>query len=310
MPSAPRATLPTLLLAAVLAACGGCAPAPAPPARELAGMLLDAQLSEVSGLAASRRHRNVLWMHDDGGNPARLFAVDEEGNRLATLRVEGVTKTDWEDIASFELDGRSYLLIADVGDNGGLRRTLQLHVIEEPARIANGRVRPAWSIAFRWPDGARDCEAVAVDAARGEVLLVSKRRRPPELFSLPLRPPGVERITARRIGVLGGMPQPDERQRREDPQGARLQTQVTAADLAPDGRTLAVLTYRHVLLYPRSRAGWRLGLRTPSAVLELPWLPQAEALGWSRDGHLYVTGEFVPAPLYRLAHAPTDGEAQ
>ena len=28
----------------------------------------------------------------------------------------------------------------------------------------------AWSINFRWPDGARDCEATAVDAANGEVL--------------------------------------------------------------------------------------------------------------------------------------------
>ena len=28
-------------------------------------------------------------------------------------------------------------------------------------------LRPAWSIAFRWPDGARDCEAIAVDAAAG-----------------------------------------------------------------------------------------------------------------------------------------------
>ena len=70
----------------------------------------------------------MLWLHDDGGNPARLFAVDTNGDRLATLRVEGVTKTDWEDMAAFRLDGRDYLLIADTGDNGGLRRTLQLHV--------------------------------------------------------------------------------------------------------------------------------------------------------------------------------------
>src|SRR5690606_20242700 len=34
---------------------------------------------------------------------------------------------------------------------------------------------------------------------------------------------------------------------------------------------------------------------------ELPWLPQAEALGWSPDGRsLYATGEFIPAPLYRI----------
>src|SRR3546814_6484051 len=94
------------------------------------------------------------------------------GGLQATFQVAGVAKTDWEDIAAFELDGRRYLLVADTGDNGGLRRSLQLHVIEEPASLdevaQHAPLEPAWSIAFRWPDGARDCEAVAGDARRGE----------------------------------------------------------------------------------------------------------------------------------------------
>jgi hypothetical protein len=305
-PSAmPRVALPSLLLALACVVAGGCAREVPEESTQhggkLSGMLLDAQLAEISGQAASRRHRGVLWLHDDGGNPARLFAVDEGGGRLATLRLEGVTKTDWEDLASFELDGHDYLLIADTGDNGGLRRTLQLHVIEEPARLENARLKPVWSIAFRWPDGARDCEAVAVDAARGRVLLISKKRRPPELFALPLRPgPGLQ--TATRLGTLAGVPQASPEESRRDPQGARLQGQVTAADLSPDGRTLAVMTYRDLLLYPR-RPGqsWARAVAHAPKVQPLPWLPQAEALGWAADGRsLYATGEFIPAPLYRI----------
>jgi hypothetical protein len=284
------------LLAALLAVAG-CS-APSPPFAQLSGVILDTRLSDLSGLAASRVHPDVLWMLNDGGNPPDLYAVGNRGGVQATFRVAGVDNTDWEDLAAFELDHRHYLLIADTGDNGGLRRTLQLHVVEEPRALADGVLRPAWSIAFRWPDGARDCEAVAVDAAHGQVLLVSKRRRPPEVFVLPLRPvrPGLQ--VARRIGHLAGVPAPA---RDADPID-RLRDQVTAADLSPDGRTLAVLTYRDVLLYRRSpRQPWDQALAGRPEVHPLAWLPQAEALGWSVDGRaLYATGEHSPAPLLLL----------
>jgi hypothetical protein len=286
------------MLACALAACRP----QEEPGSQLAGMMIDPQLGEISGLAASRRHPGTLWMLDDGGNPARVFAVGPTGDRIATLRIEGVTKTDWEDIAAFELDGRRYLLLADTGDNGGLRRTLQLHVVEEPARLENARLRPAWSIAFRWPDGARDCEAVAVDAARGRVLLISKKREPPELFTLPLRAGTREVQVARRVGALAGVPQPSAEAIERSPRRAALEGQPTAADVSPDGRTLAVMTYRYLLLYPRQRGdGWSQAVGRPPRVVELPWLPQAEAMGWADDGRaLYATGEFVPAPLYRV----------
>lgn len=295
----------TLLAAALVVLLGACAPSEDAPARTaVSGFLLDPQLDEISGLVASRRHPGTLWLHDDGGNPARLFAVSSRGLRRATFRVEGVSKTDWEDIAAFRLDGRDYLLLADTGDNGGLRRTLQLHVIEEPRTLENGRLTPAWSIAFRWPDGARDCEAVAVDAKRGQVLLVSKKRQPPELFALALRPQDKGVQTARALGRLAGVPQPDADDLRQRPQRARYDGHITAADVSPDGRTLAVMTYRYLLFYPAVRGqGWGRAVAREPKIRTLPWLPQAEAMGWAADGgSVYASGEFVPAPLYRIRY--------
>ncbi|RNF81733.1 hypothetical protein [Montanilutibacter psychrotolerans] len=291
------------MLALALALLAGCGADDADePGSDMVGLMLDAQLGETSGLAASRRHPDVLWMHDDGGNPERLFAVSTRGQRLATYRIEGVTKTDWEDIAAFEYRGKSYLMLADTGDNGGLRRTLQLHVVEEPAKLQNARLRPAWSIAFRWPDGARDCEAIAVDPRRGWILLISKKRVPPELFALPLRPSGSKLLTARRIGLLAGVPQPDAAALKRSPRRARLDGQVTAADISPDGHSLAVMTYRYLLVYRRDgNRPWGSAVAQAPHVEALPWLPQAEALGWSSDGnYLFASGEFIPAPLYRI----------
>lgn len=284
-------------LLAVLLAVAGCS-APNPPFAQLSGVILDTRLSDLSGLAASRVHPDVVWVLNDGGNPPDLYAVGNRGGVQAKFRIAGVDNTDWEDLAAFELDHRHYLLIADTGDNGGLRRTLQLHVVEEPRALADGVLHPAWSIAFRWPDGPRDCEAVAVDAAHGLVLLLSKRHRPPELFVLPLRPaqPGLQ--VARRVGHLAGLPAPPRRADTLD----RMRDQVTAADLSPDGRTLAVLTYRDVLLYRRSpRQPWDQAIAGRPDIHPLTWLPQAEALGWSADGRaLYATGEHSPAPLLLL----------
>jgi len=203
----PISSLPRILLvAALLLGIAACTP-PALPFARLAGLVTSRQLGEISGLAASHAHDGVLWAVNDGGNPARLYAISRRGRLLARYQIEGASNQDWEDLASFELDGRRYLLLADTGDNGGRRRGFSLHVFEEPAKLANGTLKPAWTIRARWPDGPRDCEAVAVDAAAGQVLLVSKKRVPPELFSLPLAASRGAVVEARRIGRLAGMPQ-------------------------------------------------------------------------------------------------------
>ena len=287
------------LLACVLA-CAGCSGGA--PFSQLAGVLLDSAVGETSGLAASRIHPDVLWLQNDSGSGPELYAVSRRGRVLARYVVDGVANTDWEDLAAFDLDGRHYLLIADTGDNGGLRKSLQLHVVEEPDALADGHLAVAWSIAFRWPDGPHDCEAVAVDARAGQVLLVTKKRRPPMLFALPLRPRGTGLQVAHPLGPLAGVPRPTQAQLDDEPTFGRLIGQITAADLSPDGRTLAVMTYQDLLLYRRrGDEPWAAAVARAPQRHALPWLHQAEALGWTSDGnHLYASGEVIPAPIYLL----------
>lgn len=299
-----RPALRLTLLAAWLACATACT-SPSLPFARLAGLVTHGELDEISGLAASRVDDDVLWAIEDGGNPARLYALSRRGRLLARYEVKGTRNLDWEDMASFDLDGKHYLLVADTGDNGGTRQDFMLHVFEEPATLANGTLQPAWSIRARWADGPRDCEAVAVDAAAGQVLLVSKKRKPPELFTLPLADPGKAVREARRIGRLEGIPEADAQLQRSDPRLAKLTPLVTAADLSPDGRTLAVLTYGSVLFYRRNPGeDWGAAVARAPETHDVPLIPQAEALAWSRGGAgLYATGEFSPAPLFYLSPA-------
>jgi hypothetical protein len=298
----PRFRFPRLVLLAVLSACLAGCDAPRMPFARIAGLVTSDELVEISGLAASRVHPDVLWAINDGGNPARLYALDRRGGVIARFEVKGARNIDWEDLAGFEMDGRHYLLVADTGDNGGRRKEFQLHVFEEPGTLEDGTLEPAWTIRARWPDGPRDCEAVAVDAVAGRVLLVSKKRNPPDLFALPLAAAGNRVAEARRIGRLAGVPDAGEQMQRNDPRLARLFPQVTAADLSPDRATLAVLTYGSVLFY--RRAGdetWAEAVARPPEAHDVPLIPQAEAIAWSSGGGgLYATGEFSPAPLFYL----------
>ncbi|MBP8098725.1 MAG: hypothetical protein KAY03_05350 [Arenimonas sp.] len=292
------------ILLALLFATGASAEKWSQP--EYAGMLTHPDLEEVSGLAASRAHPGLYWAQNDGGNGSKLVAIKGNGSHVATLEVIGAENVDWEDIDSFDLDGKHYLLAADTGDNGGIRKQLTLYVIEEPARLRDGdKVRPAWTIEFRWPDGARDCEATAVDAANGEVLLISKKRVPPELFRLPLRP-GDGLQTARLVTTLNGIAQPTEGQLKKDPAYGRYRSQISGADLSPNGRVLAVLNYHSIHLYARAPGqDWPRAMASRPGVLALPWLPQAEGITFSLDGRrLLVGSEHQPTPLLEYRVTP------
>lgn len=293
----PIASLMLLVAATVVAA-------PETPVQSrVAAILNDPLLAEISGLAASRQHPGVLWVHNDSGDPADLYAISSRGERLATLRIADVVNVDWEDIATFTLKGKPYLLIADTGDNGGIRQTLQVHVVPEPARIEDQTVTPAWSIRFRWPDGPRDCEAVAVDAERGTILLFGKKRVPADVLTLPLRPRTQKRQVARRIGTLSGIAQPTQEDLTLNPVYGRYRSQITAADISPDGHRLAVLNYRAVYLYERpGKTRWAQALARPGTELHYPWLAQAEAVGWAPDGKaLWISTERRPTPLMWVA---------
>ena len=265
----------------------------------LQALITEERLDEISGMAASRRHAGLFWVHNDGDNAPELHAIDAQGQLRATLRISGVRNTDWEDLAAFEHEGKHYLVIADVGDNGGLRRELALRIVEEPAQLTNAKVAPAWSVRFRWPDGPRDCESLAVDSTTGTAYLVSKKRVPPELFRVDLL--GKKTQIATRIATLAGIDQPSAQDLQRNPVYGRYRSQVTAADISEDGKQFAVLNYRRVYLWNRGETEWGDAVSRHPRVLEFPWVPQAEALAFDPEGvNLWITSERLPAPLLRL----------
>lgn len=277
----------------------GCSPAEEPPT-SVAGRLQNAKIDEASGLARSQRYPDVFWVANDDG-PSVLYAIDGTGKDLGRVTVKDASNRDWEDLASFTLDGVPYLIAADIGDNEGKRKDVRLYIIEEP-EAGDDKVKPAWRIEFTYPEGPRDAESVAVDVDNERVLVLTKRDVPALLYALPLRPDTKKRIDAERLGVVASLPQPS----RSDLEFARRANswhwQPTSMDVSGDGMNAIVLTYGGVYLYPRSPGqDWLEALQQSPLVVSRSSNRQAESVAFTAAGDfVYITLEQRNAPLFRL----------
>ena len=303
-------------LALALLGPSACAASLAPPPPEGAGIAVDLplvsvgsvanpELRELSGLVRGSGDAAVLWAHGDSGSPPRIFALDAElavivpdwlrprfGSDAGVVRppwpgieLLGATHVDWEDIA--RIDDRLY--VADVGNNGNARRDLGFWELAEPAPTAVDRARPARFLPVHYPEQRTypgevwewDCEAVFSD---GPVLwLITKHRRAGEITGFV---PGA-RLYRFDPSRATNASTPLELVARHDALSV-----ATAADLSPDGRLLAVLTYSALWLFPRPAAGdhWLSG-RPWIRRLPLLRTRQAEAVAWRDDRRLLLANE-------------------
>jgi hypothetical protein len=256
-------------------------------------------ITEASGLAISPTRPDFMWVINDSGGTPDIHLVGTDGSERGKLTVKGVKNIDWEDLASFTLDGKPYLLVADTGDNNAKRKTRTFFVVQEPTLPAAGKnlaatAAPAWQIPFRYEGGPRDCESVAVDAQAGKILFISKRTLPPELYELPLRAPETPTIQiAKPIAPVEV----------KSPAGELfpITNQPTSLDITSDGTLAAVITYYSVFLFPKTPGQtWAEALSQTPTLLQPHNLAQAESVAFSKHGKtIYAISEGHSSPIAR-----------
>ena len=203
------------------------------------------------------------------------------------LPLDGATNYDWEDIA---LDG-DLLYVADTGNNGNARRDLAVYVLAEPNPLAVEsahvlrRVPIAYPEQRAFPDPADwtfDCEAMFVHGGKPHFLT---KHRAPGKIGIPQNGTKLYRLDSQhtdRVNVLRPLDSlPD------------LGGWVTAADLSPDGRTLAVLCHAPVAsvwLFDISKTGSKM-LSGPARRFLLRGAGQCEAVCFEDDRTLVVANE-------------------
>lgn len=240
-------------------------------------------VAEASGVAISPQDGKFMWVVNDSGAKPILHLAGTDGTDRGRVAVEDADNVDWEDLSSFELDGVPYLLIADTGDNNSKRDNCKFYIVREPAlpkagTSLDGKVKPAWTISFGFEDGPRDCESVAVDAAAGKIILVSKRTKPPVVYEMPLRPEDGGKVTAKRIGETSvALP--------EGMMKLPYTEQPTGMDIASDGSQAVIVSYWGVFLFPREKGeSWKDVFARPAVRLTPHGMSQAESIAFSKDG--------------------------
>jgi hypothetical protein len=230
-----------LVLAPLIALSGGLAawywfwprdpaarPDTSPQVRQV-GTMLAVEISESSGIVESRRRPGVYWTHNDHGSRAALFAIQRNGDSINRFLID-VPNNDWEDIA-FDEQGRLY--IGDIGDNERERMVFYVYRLPEPDPRGPSAKDPL-PVERRWqlrcPKEPLNFEAMFVWQGYGYLINKTNKQHPAGLYRFPLDAPD-ELIALEYLGHLS------------------IRDQVTAADIRPDGKLLAVLTYAGLYVY-------------------------------------------------------------
>lgn len=248
-----------------------------PEGSEIAFEFQDPQIAESSGLAPSSLHEGVWWTHNDSGDyEPHVYAVDEEGRTLATIRL-GVELRDWEAITVAEgPEGAPAIFVGDIGDNfGGGWPNIRVFRFAEPETLADTVIDPE-VLTFTYEDGGRDAESMMIDPRDGRLYIASKE------FS----------------GGLYAAPE------ELDPEGENVLERIDSAPLFatdaafhPDGTRYAVRTYWGVSIYDSTDGvpGSSLG------AFDLPEMEQGESVAFTPDGtELRAGTEGLHAPVWRV----------
>ncbi len=270
----------------------------------LSAILESRELDEVSGIQSSAG--GVFFLHNDSGSPS-VYIAGPDGRNLGKVRIRDAKNRDWEDISRVPGPDGPLLVLGDIGDNQARYKSVRLYFVAEPRTTRNEgypeKVDLLHKLKIRYPDGPRDCEAMAYDAGSKMILFLTKRDHPPRLYGLPLDQ--ALQNDAAELQYLGDVPSftpPTANDLLRHKKPGKWFSQPTGLDISSDGRRAAVITYSSLYVFERAQGeSWaRAFLNTPIEYTGPPSLQNESVTFGFDEPAVYVSSEHLPAPIYRL----------
>ncbi len=259
------------------------------------GTVESSLLTEISGVAASRENADVLWVHNDSGDSARIYAMSIQGKHLGVYNLIGANATDWEDIAigPGPVEGQDYIYAGDIGDNARQRSSVTVYRVAEPSvSTAQDPVTVDLdgvdALPMQYPGPAvYDCETLLVDPVSGDLFLVTKDRAGENMAHVFRNPAPHTSGVMVTLELVDSIP---------------LTFQVTGGDVSPSGDGVLLRLYFQAYYWSRAMGTnlWEAFSGTACTV-PLAVEPQGEAIAFAADGLGYYTvseGNFQPIYSY------------
>jgi hypothetical protein len=152
---------------------------------ERLGVIRSSKLDEISGLQPGLGDDWIV--HNDDGK-ARLHIIDLNGTHKASVRLNEAKNKDWEDLTVIPGPDGPVLVVADTGNNKIHRNSVRLVLTPLPVPDSQGqypeRMDIMHMVKVKYPDGSRDCEAIAYDRIGNQILFMTKQDAPPRLYGI------------------------------------------------------------------------------------------------------------------------------
>jgi hypothetical protein len=240
---------------------------------------LPKHIKESSGLEITSS--GTLWTHNDGGVPI-LFGLDSAGNVVKTIQLNH-PNSGWEDVT---IDSKGNLYVGSFGNNKNDKKQLKIYKIGDPETI-NEKVVNAEIIKYSYADQntfpatatKKNFDMDAMAAFGDSIYLFTKNRTSPftgycKIYSVPqvAGEYSLSPVDSLYINT-----------------GNMMDSWVTAADISPDGKTLALLSHQYVWLI-KNFTGNRFSTGKIFR-LDLKHFSHKAGLCFSTNSMLYISDE-------------------
>ncbi len=267
---------------------------------EVVGTIKSDEITESSGIVASKCQPNVFWTHNDSGDGAYVFAVNSKGENLGVWSVKNAKNRDWEDLATMKnQNGECVLYLGDIGDNERKHSEITVYRVKEPTVSAadktSTRKNPLTTessdaIKMQYPESRFDAETLLVHPQNGDIYIITKRLRDKAT---------VYKLAANySLGKINTLEKITDFTVPSVPYGF-----LTGGDISSDGKRVIIADYlaAYEIILPDTAKNFDEIWREKPLIVDLGEREQGEAICYAADDKsIYATSENASSPIIEV----------